>query len=84
MQLCATIITVKQNFVAIACWFDNIFSLPFLWLIIVPMDVPMFKYLGGLLMSDLGQSRCDFRSLHTYVIKYLLTWKIFITMVIDK
>ena len=87
MQLCSTIITVKQTLWPLFVGSINVFSLPFMVLIIVQTHGRTYVQVPwqSLLISDQGaQSRYNFRSLHSYVIKYLLTWKIFITMVIDK
>ena len=88
MQLCTTIITVKQTLWPLFVGSINVFSLPFIVLIIVQTHGRTYVQVPwqSLLISDQGaQSRYNFRSLQTYVIKYLLTWEIFITKyVIEK
>ena len=88
MQLCATIITVKQTLWPLFVGSINVFSLPFMVLIIVQTHGHTYVQVPwqSLLISDQGaQSRYDFRSLYYYTMKYLLTWEIFITKyVIEK
>ena len=88
MQLCATIITVKQTLWPLFVGSINVFSLPFMVLIIVQIHGRTYVQVPwqSLLISDQGaQSRYNFRSLHYYTMKYLLTWEIFITKyVIEK
>ena len=82
MQLCATIITVKQTLWPLFVGSINVFSPPFMWLIIVQIHGRTYAQVPwqSLLISDQNaQSRYNFRSLHSYKIKYLLTWEIFIT-----
>ena len=76
MQLCATIITVKQTLWPLFVGSINVFSLPFMWLIIVQTHGRTYVQVPwqSLLISDQGaQSRYNFRSIHSmYAINHLL------------